>query len=86
MTDLGETGLPEPDAPTVENSDDVRKIDSQEANVKPASEHLPGDESPQSGDTGAHVTVTTTPRRPLKVPAGIHVTVTRETLRDYVGP
>ena len=86
VTDLGETGLPEPDAPTSENSDDVRKIDIQEANVKPASEHLPGDESPQPGDSGAQTIVTTTPRKPLKVPAGIHVTVSRENLRDYVGP
>ncbi len=86
VTDLGESGLPEPDAPTSANSDDVRRIDSVEGDVKPASEHLPGDASPQPGDADAQTTVTTTPRKPLKVPAGIHINVTQETLRDYVGP
>ncbi len=87
VTDLGETGLPEPDAPTSANSEDVRIIDNQSTGInKPASEHLPGDDSPQPGDPNAQTTVTTTPRKPLKVPDGIHVKVTKDNLRDYVGP
>ena len=86
VTDLGESGLPEPEAPTAANSEGVRTVDSQEAAVKPASEHLPGDNSPRPGDASSQTTVTTTPRKPLKVPPGKCVHITPDNLRDYVGP
>jgi len=83
VNDLGETALPEPapESPAVEEP--TRKIETQEADVKPASERLPSDEAGKEPD---HITVTTQIRQPLAVPEGIHVRVTTDNLKDYVGP
>ena len=54
--------------------------------MKPASEHLPGDASPSPGEEGSQTTVTTTPRKAMKLPEGIAITVTQQNMRDYVGP
>jgi Lon-like ATP-dependent protease len=70
-------------------------VETQQPDVKPTGEQLPADHvSPTSKpasesdatDAEGRTTVTTTPREPLKVPEGITVRVTQETLRDYVGP
>ncbi|WOO77564.1 Lon protease, mitochondrial [Vanrija pseudolonga] len=78
VDDLGEAALPEPTEP--ENS---RSVETQEADVKPKSERLPGDEAGKEPDT-THVT--TKVREPLTIPEGIHVRVTKDNLKDYVGP
>ncbi|WWC62708.1 ATP-dependent protease La [Kwoniella dejecticola CBS 10117] len=81
VTDLGEEALPEPKEP-----DTSETVESAEPDVKPASEHLPGDHSPSPGDAGSTKHVTTVPREPLKLPDDVHVRITQENLRDYVGP
>ncbi|WWC88496.1 ATP-dependent protease La [Kwoniella dendrophila CBS 6074] len=81
VTDLGEEALPEPKEPET-----TETVESADPDVKPASEHLPGDNSPSPGEAGSTKHVTTEPRKPLKVPDNVHVTVTPENLRDYVGP
>ncbi|EAL21187.1 hypothetical protein CNBD2440 [Cryptococcus deneoformans B-3501A] len=82
VTDLGESGLPEPATPPAEN-----QVEAQYPDIKPASELtsnvIPGTEV--SG-VDTKTDVTTVPREPMKVPAGIHVKVTQENLKDYVGP
>ncbi|OCF39251.1 ATP-dependent protease La [Kwoniella heveanensis CBS 569] len=81
VNDLGEEALPEPKEPS-----SVETVETQQPDVKPASEHLPGDHSPSPGDAGSKTHVTTVPREPLKVPEGVHVKITQGNLRDYVGP
>lgn len=78
VDDLGETALPEPEAKESANS-----VETQEADVKPASERLPGDEHGTEPD---RIAVTTTPREPLKIPDSVHIRVNKENLKDYVGP
>ncbi|WVF69117.1 ATP-dependent protease La [Kwoniella sp. CBS 6097] len=81
VNDLGEEALPEPKEPS-----SAETVETQQPDVKPASEHLPGDHSPSPGDAGSTTHVTTVPREPLKVPEGVHVKITQGNLRDYVGP
>ena len=78
VDDLGETALPEPDVKETANS-----VETQEADVKPASERLPGDEQGTEPD---RVNVTTAVREPLKIPDSVQIRVNKENLKDYVGP
>lgn len=83
VSDLGEAALPEPEvtaAGAVEG-----KVEAQDPDVKPASEHLPGDDSPAPGEKGTTKDVTTAPRKALTVPSDVQVRVTKENLKDYVG-
>ncbi|WRT67897.1 ATP-dependent protease La [Kwoniella shivajii] len=82
VTDLGEEALPEPK----QLDSSTQTVESAEPDTKPASEHLPGDRSPSPGDAGSTKPVTTVPRQALKVPDGVHVKITQDNLRDYVGP
>ncbi|KAK8858689.1 ATP-dependent protease La [Kwoniella newhampshirensis] len=81
VTDLGEEGLPEP-----REASSSSTVETQQPGIKPASEHLPGDQSPSPGDAGSTTKVTTVPRAPMKIPDNVHVTITQQNLRDYVGP
>ncbi|ORY25656.1 Lon protease C-terminal proteolytic domain-domain-containing protein [Naematelia encephala] len=88
VTDLGEAGLPEPEQPKAEDSE-VRTVDAQDPDVKPASERMPADETAGSSQPAvppSEKAVTTKARQALKVPDGVHVRVTSENLKDYVGP
>ncbi len=85
VSDLGESALPEPNAEATASVAE-RTVETQEPDVKPASEHLPGDAGPGPGDAGATRTVTTKPRQPMKVPDSVHVKVTTDNLKEYVGP
>ena len=84
MQDLGESGLPEP-AETSEMTAE-RTVEAQDPDVKPASEHVPGDHAPSPGDDGTVKPVTTKPRKAMKVPDSVHVRVNTDNLKDYVGP
>jgi Lon-like ATP-dependent protease len=64
---------------------DVKTVESQEPDVKPASERLPGDEAPKEAEQKEEKPVTTKPRPPMKVPDTVHIRITPENLRDYVG-
>lgn len=78
VDDLGETALPEPDA-----KESASSVETQEADVKPASERLPGDENGTEPD---RIAVTTAVREPLKIPDSVKIRVNKENLKDYVGP
>ncbi|XAO21517.1 ATP-dependent protease La [Cryptococcus bacillisporus CA1280] len=82
VTDLGESCLPEPPTPPAEG-----QVEAQHPDIKPASE-LTSNVSPDAEGNGvdSKADVTTVPRKPMKVPAGIHVKITQENLKDYVGP
>jgi Lon-like ATP-dependent protease len=86
VSDLGEEGLPEPSIAHPSNAAEVKTVESQDPDVKPASEKLPGDDAPSPGEEGSRKEVTTQTRRAMKVPDSVHVSITRENLKDYVGP
>lgn len=82
VTNLGEKGLPEP-----AQEGTIGTVESQNPDVKPVSEQLPGDSSTtQNTDQKSEKKVSTAPRNPMKVPADVSVRITTETLKDYVGP
>ncbi len=54
--------------------------------VKPVSEQLPSDKVDHPDQSEAMTKVTTVPRKPMHIPDSVHVRVTQENLRDYVGP
>ncbi|TXT13358.1 hypothetical protein VHUM_00725 [Vanrija humicola] len=75
VDDLGEAALPEPTEP-----EEDRSVETKEADANPKSEGVTADEGAKEPDT------TTKVRAPLKIPEGIHVRVTKDNLKDYVGP
>jgi Lon-like ATP-dependent protease len=89
VSDLGEDALPEPSqealTASTNETDASSTVETQQPDVKPASEALPGDEAAVKKEE-SRTAVTTRPRQPMKVPGGVSVRVTAENLRDYVGP
>jgi len=83
VQDLGESRLPEPEAPAA-SAETSQTVEVQSPDTKPPSERLPGDAEPSSGD--GTTTATTTPRKPLVVPEGVKIRVTKDNLHEYVGP
>jgi ATP-dependent Lon protease len=73
IQDLGEEALPESDALTPEGKAALEAAEQDKSDVK----DTPSDMEKET---------TTTPRVALKVPSDIHVSITRDTLKDYVGP
>ncbi|ORX37316.1 Lon protease C-terminal proteolytic domain-domain-containing protein [Kockovaella imperatae] len=63
----------------------ITTVESQDPDVKPASERLPVDEASKDGEEKSVKPVTTTPRPRVQVPDGIKVEITPENLRDYIG-
>lgn len=63
------------------------QVEAQYPDIKPASELTPNvTPGTEVNGVDSKADVTTVPREPMKVPAGIHVKVTQENLKDYVGP
>jgi Lon-like ATP-dependent protease len=91
VSDLGESALPEPTEETAameQNANDGEStVETQQPDVKPASEALPSDSQENvASKEESRTPVTTKKRQPLKVPEGVSVRVTHDNLRDYVGP
>ncbi|KAG1725484.1 Lon protease C-terminal proteolytic domain-containing protein [Suillus paluster] len=92
ILDLGETVFPEPvlvastSAPASSTSSDpqAKTIESQEPPANESNE-VTSEES-QSKESGDRKAVTTQERQPLKIPDDIHVRITPDNLKDYVGP
>ncbi|KAJ6475802.1 Lon protease C-terminal proteolytic domain-containing protein [Mycena vitilis] len=93
VQDLGEDVFPEP--ATVVEAETVKVVESQEPSsnepAPPASEVSEATEA--SAETTADSTdepelkpVTTKERKPLPIPESVHVRITPENLKDYVGP
>lgn len=92
ILDLGETVFPEPppvaaaSAPASSSAADTqpKTVDSQEPPANKPNEVI--SEERTSNESGDLKTVTTQERKPLRIPDDIHVRITPENLKDYVGP
>ncbi|PQE31628.1 ATP-dependent protease La protein [Rutstroemia sp. NJR-2017a WRK4] len=73
VQDLGETGLPEEEALTEEGKAALEESKKDESDVK---------ETPEAIEQQT----TEKPRISLKVPESVHVTISKDNLKDYVGP
>ncbi|KAG9314785.1 atp-dependent protease La [Chiua virens] len=83
ILDLGEDVFPEPTpSPAKVSSAELKTVESQE----PQPHETINETSTQTPEQSEHKTVTTQERQPLKVPEHIHVRITPENLKDYVGP
>jgi Lon-like ATP-dependent protease len=79
VQDLGEHGLPEEKAITEEGRVAL------EASEKEA-ERIKQSEEPQKTEPDMESQTTEKPRVSLKVPESVHVNITKDNLKDYVGP
>lgn len=97
MKELGEDVLPEPAAASVDSAQ-TTTVDSA---VPPPNEHAAlettvpktegaaatdGAAAEEAAPADAEAKVTTEERKPLKVPDTVHVRITPENLKEYVGP
>ncbi|KAG2029113.1 ATP-dependent protease La [Suillus americanus] len=92
ILDLGETVFPEPVpatatstlAPSSADDPQPKTVESQEPPANEPNE-VASEESTRN-ESGDRKTVTTQERKPLQIPDDIHVRITPENLKDYVGP
>jgi len=85
IQDLGEEAFPEEKA--VKETEEATKEELSEP-AKSASVTEPTDVQSKAGsnNTEERNNVTTEERKPLKVPSSVHVRITPDNLKDYVGP
>ncbi|THH31516.1 hypothetical protein EUX98_g2674 [Antrodiella citrinella] len=88
VRDLGEDVFPEPapapDVKQVASSDSTTTVEKQDAPInEPAA---PEAGAPAKENASPERIVTTEQREPLKVPDTVHVRISPENLKDYVGP
>lgn len=78
VQDLGEEPLPEEGKPGLENPEkDKERVDKPAAAAVVGPEKKEPDREPQTAET---------PRPSLRVPSSVHVSITRDNLKDFVGP
>lgn len=80
VQDLGEEALPEKDALTEEGKAALKESEKQAANAAPSEPTATPTTPPANPPT------TETPRTGLAVPETVHVNISRDNLKDYVGP
>jgi len=85
IQDLGEEAFPE--EKTQKEAEEAAKDELSEP-TKTSSVTEPTDTQSKTGSSGAEErnNVTTEARKPLKVPDSVHVRITPDNLKDYVGP
>lgn len=96
VRDVGETALPESDAissaaiessaQTVETQVPPPAITSETVESEKASDASTSTYADQSSTEPERKTVTTQERKPMTVPDTVHLRITPENLKDYVGP
>ncbi|KAL5504359.1 PIM1 [Sanghuangporus vaninii] len=97
VQDLGEDVFPEPDpehpetattaATSSDSQDGQQTVPSQEPpSNAPSNESTSKPEGTEEGKEEKEKAVTTEERKPLKVPDTVHIRITPENLKDYVGP
>ncbi|KII85281.1 hypothetical protein PLICRDRAFT_116643 [Plicaturopsis crispa FD-325 SS-3] len=89
ILDLGESVFPEPAPPAADTKDGAKSVEAQDPpkNEPAAPESAtPKTDTPAEDPTKERKTVTTLERKPLVVPDTVHVRITPETLKEYVGP
>lgn len=85
MQDLGEDVFPEP-ATVASSNTDSGKATTVEKQDAPVSEPAAPETATPAQEVSTERVVTTEERKPLKVPDTVHVRITPENLKDYVGP
>ena len=87
ILDLGESVFPEPE-PQSTTDHTTRVVESQQppTNESPAAATTTEESTSKGDEKPGLQTVTTLERKPLKVPESVHVRITPENLKDYVGP
>ncbi|KAF9259401.1 ATP-dependent protease La [Marasmius fiardii PR-910] len=97
VQDLGEEALPEPEPATnATQTDESKKVEETttvESQTPPpndptaaSSTSNTSEGTPSSEGETLKTTVTTQERRPMTIPSTVHVRITPENLKDYVGP
>ena len=88
VQDLGEDVFPEPAAITPESVVTPNQVKSVESQEPPSNEpsSIPESSTPNPDELAERKVVTTQERKPLPIPDTVHVRITPETLKDYVGP
>jgi ATP-dependent Lon protease len=82
VDELGEDALPEPPVASTASGEGTVETQAPPPNEPAAPETA----VPRADDSGAEREVTTEARQPLRVPDSIHVRITPENLKEYVGP
>lgn len=83
VQELGEEALPESEALTDEGK---AALEEQAQNKKDADKQKPEVEESAAEATGTAQPTAEKPRVALKVPESVHVTIDKDSLKDYVGP
>ncbi|TFY80204.1 hypothetical protein EWM64_g3812 [Hericium alpestre] len=87
VTDLGEDAFPEtkalPEHPTDAQGQEKTVLNQ---NPPPNEPTAPETSTPKTDNAEDERTVTTEDRKPLNIPDSVHVTITPDNLKDYVGP
>ena len=83
VQDLGEEPLPEEGKPALENAEkDKERVDKPAAAAAAAAAVV----DPEKKEPDVETQTTETPRPSLRVPSSVHVSITRDNLKDFVGP
>jgi ATP-dependent Lon protease len=87
VNDLGEEKMPEPQ----QVQDAEAKVDSTSSAESSSTETLAPSSNPSTSDTetdkaGEALPTTNIERKPMSIPSSVHIRVTPENLKEYVGP
>jgi len=83
VTDLGESELPEEAAKMETAKDDSSDVVEEAVKVEDGTAKVAETSSSPPAES---ITTTTTIRQPLSVPASVHLSISADTLPDYLGP
>lgn len=89
MQDLGEDVFPEPAAVTANTDDKAPAPESKVVEKQDAPTNVPGateTATPLTDNSENERKVTTAERKPMEVPDSVHIRITPENLKDYLGP
>ena len=83
---MGEDAFPEETATAAEDADKGHTVEKQEPPSNDPAVHEAAAPVVNTAESSEELKVTTVERKPLKVPDSVHVRITPENLKDYVGP
>ncbi|EPT01682.1 hypothetical protein FOMPIDRAFT_1144642 [Fomitopsis schrenkii] len=86
VQDLGEDAFPEETATAAEDADKGHTVEKQEPLSNDPATHEAAAPVAAETESSEELKVTTVQRKPLKVPDTVHVRITPENLKEYVGP
>lgn len=86
VQDLGEDVFPEPAAPKANDVEGEKVVEKQAPPPNQPAAVDTATPKQEAEDAPKETKITTADREPLKVPDTVHVRITPENLKDYVGP